>query len=179
MFRPVTTHRNHGFSIAEIFVIATIIAAVSAIAIPNWLGFLRNQRMRTAQSDAVSAIRLAQAGARREKLPWTIAFRTNSNRVQWTANRATIPTANWQWSDLTGDSANQIQISSSATNFTSVSGMYQFTFEFNGRVSPGATVPARITFQPREGNLTADQRCVRIITLLGAIRLDNGSVCSS
>lgn len=168
-----------GFSSAEIFIIAVLVATMVAIAIPSWLGFLNNQRMRIAQADAVSAIRLAQAGARREKLPWTVAFRTNNNRVQWTANRATTPVADWNWRDLTGDSSNLIQISTTATNFTLASGMYQYTFEYNGQVSAGNTVPGRITFQPIEGNLTASQRCVRVVTLLGAIRLNNGSACNS
>ncbi|AFY60666.1 hypothetical protein [Synechococcus sp. PCC 6312] len=172
--------RHHaGFSSAEIFVIVAIIAIMAAIGIPSWLGFLSNQRMRVAQSGAVSAIRLAQAGARREKLPWTVAFRTNNNRVQWTANRSTTPVTDWNWTDLTGDSANQIQISTTATNFTLATGTYQYTFEYNGQVSAGNTVPGRITFQPREGNLTASQRCVRVVTLLGAIRLDKGTACSS
>lgn len=179
MTSHLAKRHDAGFSSAEIFVIAVLIAVMSAIAIPSWLSFLNNQRMRIAQSDAVSAIRLAQAGARREKLPWTVAFRTNNNRVQWTANRATTPVANWNWIDLTGESADRIQISTTATNFTLTSGRYQYTFEYNGQVSAGNTVPGRITFQPREGNLTASQRCVRVVTLLGAVRLENGAACNS
>lgn len=175
----LSKRHNTGFSSAELFVIVVIIATIAAIGIPSWLGFLSNQRMRVAQSDAVSAIRLAQAGARREKLPWTVAFRTNNDRVQWTANRATTPVSDWNWIDLTGDSANLIQISTTATNFTLATGMYQYTFEYNGQVSAGNIVPGRITFQPRQGNLIASQRCVRVVTLLGAIRLNNGAACNS
>ncbi|MDS3860624.1 hypothetical protein RIF25_07345 [Thermosynechococcaceae cyanobacterium BACA0444] len=171
--------QNSGFSVAEIFVIAAIIAVLVAIGVPSWLSFLNGQRMRVAQVDAASALRLAQAGARRENLQWIAAFRTNNNRVQWSVNRSSTPTSQWSWVDLAGNSADQIQISSTATNFTTSSGIYQFSFDYDGRVSASNSIPARITFQPRNITTAAQQRCVRILTLLGALNLDKGSSCNS
>lgn len=174
------SHRQDaGFSLAETIVILVMVGVLAAIGGVSWLSFLSNQRMRVAVNESVSSIRLAQAGARRENLRWVAAFRESNGQVQWAVTRATAPVAQWDWQNLLGEGANLIEIDPTNTTFNQVDGIYQVAFEYDGRMSIVNTPPRRITFRP-VNNTSADvQRCIRMVTMLGALRTENGATCNS
>ncbi len=169
---------NRGISLIETVVIVVIIGLIASIAVPSWIGLVNNQRIRAASTNALSALRLAQAGARRENLPWTIRFRTNNGRVQWTAYRSTDPSTSWAWTDLTDD-ADLIEINTANTNLSADNGEYLISFAFNGQVFGTTTLPQRITFRPVNNTSSNAQRCLRVETLLGATSLNSGDACNS
>lgn len=187
MAQPLTSWRtlslgqkkDAGFSLAEIVVILVMVGVLAAIGGASWLGFLNNQRMRVAVNESVSAIRLAQGGARRENLRWVAAFRESNGQVQWAVSRTTTPVAQWNWQNLLGDDSNLIEIDLANTSFNEVSDTYQVAFEYDGRMSTINTPPRRITFRP-VNNASADaQRCIRMVTMLGALRTETGAACDS
>jgi prepilin-type N-terminal cleavage/methylation domain-containing protein len=80
-----------GFTIIELVIGMLVIAILSAIAAPGWLGFINNQRLRASQGRVYSAMQLAQSNAKRDKVSWQASFRTVSGVVQVAVYRATNP----------------------------------------------------------------------------------------
>ncbi|QEQ01746.1 prepilin-type N-terminal cleavage/methylation domain-containing protein [Thermosynechococcus sp. CL-1] len=169
---------QQGFTLIEILVVVLIIGLLGSLAGVSWFSLLNEQRMRSGVNEAMSAMRLAQAGARRENLRWTVAFRTHDNQVQWTVNRATMPVTQWQWQNLLENDADKIEIVPSQTTLPLIDGSYRLTYEFNGRVAITHTPPQQITFRPKGNTAVGSQRCVQVVTLLGTIRSRRGADCS-
>ncbi|XFA74147.1 type II secretion system protein [Thermosynechococcaceae cyanobacterium Okahandja] len=172
------THSQRGFSLIEVLVVVLIIGLLGSLAGVSWFSLLSEQRMRSGVNEVISAMRLAQAGARRENLRWTAAFRTQDGRVQWSVNRATTPITEWQWQNLLENDANKFEIVASETNLPLVSGSYRLTYEFNGRVAITNTPPQQLTLQPLGNTQVENQRCVQVVTLLGTVRSRKGNDCT-
>jgi len=170
--------RYSGFTLIETLVIVVLVALIASLAGVSWFSLLSEQRMRSGVNEVISAMRLAQAGARRENLRWTVAFRTQGNRVQWSVNRATTPVAQWQWQNLLENDADKLQIVAAQTTLPLDGGIYRLTYEFNGRVAITNTPPQQITLQPVGSAAANSQRCVQVVTLLGTIRSRKGSECA-
>lgn len=164
-----------GFTLPEILITLAFFGILAAIAIPSWFSFVERQRVRSAQNSAHSAIRLAQAGSRRENLPWRVSFRTTADgRVQWTVYPVrgtpvgTLPNG-VVWNDIIGEDSNKIVMNST---FRNAGGIFTTGFLFDGRVEGGVGGQGRVVFFP-QGNPN-NQRCVIVSTLIGSTRLDEG-----
>ncbi len=168
---------NQGFSLIETIVVVVIIGLIATMGGVSWLALLNEQRMRSGVNEMISAMRLAQAGARRENLRWSVAFRSQDGRVQWSVNRATTPIAQWQWQNLLENDANKFEIVPAATTLPVSGGVYRLTYEFNGRVAITNTPPLQITVRPAGDSQVANQRCVQVVTLLGTLRSRRGEAC--
>ncbi len=170
--------RRRGFTLIEILVVVLIIGLIGSLAGVSWFSLLSEQRMRSGVNEVISAMRLAQAGARRENLRWSVGFRTQDGRVQWSVNRATTPIAQWQWQNLLDSDADKFEIVTGETTLPLDGGVYRLTYEFNGRVAITNTPPQQITLQPAGNAIANSQRCVQVVTLLGTIRSRQGDECS-
>lgn len=193
--KPLSRHPNAGFTLIEMLVIVVLITIIAAIAAPSWLQFLTRQRLNIAQSEAITAMREAQAKAKQQKRTWEVCFRDQLdtdgiNRVQWSvrpvpeaapANSCAIATIN-PWNNLTGEDADKITINTATSSFPgSPTGYYRVQFQEKGWVKAAQADNSqdigKITFTPRN-QPTGSKRCVMVSTLLGALRVGTNSECN-
>lgn len=182
--KPFSRHSVAGYTLIELVVIVVIVGTLAAIAAPSWLVFLNRQRLTTAQSEAVTAMREAQANAKRQKRNWEVCFKDDSTKVTWTV-RAT-PNSNppldcstnaGVWKELTDSDAQKIRLDPVSTN-------RGVRFQSNGWVDPQTPRPAdpdaditRVTLMLRNQS-GGSKRCVFVATMLGAIRTGNDNECN-
>lgn len=189
----VSRHSTRGYSFVEVLVVIVLIGVVIGIGTMSLFPLLQRQRVRAATNNARNALRLAQAAAKKENLPWVVAFRNTDTGVQWTMNRVTTPRNQWTWQPLIEDDE-QVVMVMWGTDFNSPvtnsegrvlecwqeaardSNQCELAFDHQGRVITPVT-PRRISF-----SIFAYEfdylRCVRLSTVLGAMRTEEGSVCT-
>ena len=79
--------RDSGFTLAELMVVISIIAIMSAVAIPSLVSWLPNYRLSGAARDVLSAIELARLTAVRENASVGVSFTPGSAAYQlWVDN---------------------------------------------------------------------------------------------
>ncbi len=167
---------NFGYTLLEILVILVVVGILAAISAPSWLSLLNRWRLNTAQAEALSVMREAQANARREKRVWQASFREMNAQVQWSLHPPNESETNQIWNNLTREDANKISILDSYTTLQNRNGVYGVQFKHNYWVNGQL---GRITFITRgQSNSTnAPKRCVWVSTLLGVLRTDGDRGC--
>jgi type II secretory pathway pseudopilin PulG len=179
-----------GYTLIELIVIMVIVGIFAAIAAPSWLGFLNRQRLSTAQGEAVTAIREAQAKAKQQRRTWAVCFQDTGTVVRW----AVSPRLNtaWNcslaggWQNLTRSDANKIAIdtanSFSPTTLATPAGFYTVEFDEKGWAARSQTDSSKdlgkITFRLRN-QTGGSKRCVYVATLLGSVRTANDTDCDN
>jgi type IV fimbrial biogenesis protein FimT len=63
-----------GFSLVEVLIVIAIIAILSTIAVPSYVGWISNRRLQSAASEVQSAIQLAKMTAIKENVNVVITF---------------------------------------------------------------------------------------------------------
>lgn len=178
-------YRDFGFTLLELLVVIAMVGILSAIAAPGWLGFVNNQRLNSAQSQAFSTIRSAQSNAKRSQTNWQATFRNSPNISQYAVHPTPTDTqaddaAYWNslpWQNFdAGVTIVEDTESAPKTTFTKLStvpepDVYQIQFKTNG--SPNGQI-GRITFKTNSGDR---RKCVIVSTLLGSIRQAENSGC--
>lgn len=183
--KPPSRNSVAGFTLIELIVIVVIVGTLSAIAAPSWLAFLNKQRLTTAQSEAVTAMREAQGNAKRQKRSWEVCFKDDSTKVTWTVR----PTPNNNppldcatnaglWKNLTESDAQKIRLDPVSTNIG-------VRFQSNGWLDPQAHQPPagadtdirQVTLMLRNQS-GGSKRCVFVATMLGAIRTGSDTECN-
>lgn len=181
---------NAGFTIIEMIVIIVLVAILGTMGTTSWLAFLTKQRLSTAQTEAVTIIRDAQAKAKQKATIYTACFRDDGTRVLWQvapvkANECGTVTS---WNKLTGSDVNKIAIDlANSKSSDSSSGIY-YTFSFRekgwARLNPSVNTETidnnvdqgKITFITRN-QPNASKRCVSLATLLGSLRTASDQDC--
>ena len=77
------TPRARGFTLIELLVVIGIIAVVSAVSLPNIIGYVRSSRIRSAQDEVFTAIQRARAKAITTNSQYGVAFVIESPQVYW------------------------------------------------------------------------------------------------
>ncbi|MDJ1168086.1 prepilin-type N-terminal cleavage/methylation domain-containing protein [Roseofilum sp. BLCC_M154] len=98
---------EQGFTLLELIVVVAMIAILSAIATPSWLGFVRQQRV-AAVNDGVSlALREAQQKARSTKLAQSVSVRVTDEGIPQVAvhkkDRRADDLTDQEWENLGSD----------------------------------------------------------------------------
>ncbi len=179
---------NSGFTAVELILTVVIIGILAAIAVPSWLTFLNKQKLRTAQDQAYSAMRLAQSKAKATNLVWRVSFRTNANsQVQWVVYSgdgvatdelpADLSESAWQ-NLVSGSDADDIAFDSSLDN---TDGARTLGFSRDGRLENGLASQGKIRFFLADADPDAPetQYCVFVSTLIGGMRLDKDADCGT
>ncbi|MDR5639225.1 MULTISPECIES: Tfp pilus assembly protein FimT/FimU [unclassified Thermosynechococcus] len=186
--------RQRGYTMTEILVVIVLIAILVGIGTMTLFPLLQRQRVRAAVNTARNVLRLAQANAKREKLPWIAAFRNTDFGPQWSTNPVNRDRRDWQWQPLVDDDEQLVMVMY-ATDFNSTEvgegnrilecwqpqarsaavQQCELAFDHQGRVITPVT-PRRIAF-----SIYAYEdeylQCVRIPTILGGMRIEQGTSC--
>jgi len=168
---------NSGFTLIEVLVVMIIVGILSAIVAPSFVSFANNQRINSSQSQAFSTLRLAQSTAKRNQVTWQASFRNTANSVQYAVH--SVPSGDTTaiynalpWQSL----ADGVQIDDALTTFTKITtpdpDVYRVQFKAQG-IPNGAI--GKITFSTTGSDR---RKCVIISTILGALRLAEGTGCN-
>ncbi len=179
-----------GFSLLEVVVVAISIGILSAIAAPAWDAFVTRQRIRTVNNQVLQALQSAQTQARGKKETLTIRFNPDNNTTYFDTDDGTLAYKIYREGlerediqDLPPEKMNvagqidesKILLSTQAYGDSTIAAI---TFNDMGAVKPPENVIANqdnplfiVTVSTAQGNGT---RCVRVETLLGAMRIAEG-----
>ena len=93
-------HRQAGFTIAELIMVLVIFSILAAIALPGYLSWLPNYRLKTAARDLYSNMQQVKMKAIKENKDWAIVFDSANNRYYICSDKG----ADNSWS-ATGDNS--------------------------------------------------------------------------
>ena len=125
--------QQQGFTLAEVIMVLAIIGILAAIAIPNFLSWLPNMRLKAAARDLYSSMQKARAEAIKTNRDWAIVFDTANNRYVLCSS----PGADNSWSTLADNTAVE---TIDLTNYKSGIGYGHGTITGNNSVT-GETIP--------------------------------------
>ncbi|WP_457443067.1 pilus assembly FimT family protein [Roseateles sp. P5_E4] len=178
--------RGSGFSLIELLVAVSVLAILTAVAMPNFMTWIRNSRVRTVADALQSGLRLAQGEAQR-RTHTVVFFLTNSKTCD-TAATAAAGGSYWQARTvpnalLTGDAAEAVQCGvltdvSSGVNLTS--SKTALCFGGDGRQAT-VTNPASVgvdctaaaaSYDVTSATSNAENRRLRLtVSLAGSVRM--------
>jgi len=181
---------NAGFTLIEFLVVVIIIAVLSAIAAPGWLGFVSQRRVNAANETILRSIQQAQSEAKKTKQSYSISLVAPSGEVPKIAvYQGSAPPANDSplWKSVgEGIRPGQIWLGTNASNNIAGNNLDpapddylnlrtpMITFDYMGTVPPKAAGSIIVVAVPAPGNssnpVPQTRRCVEVTTLLGAIR---------
>lgn len=135
---------NAGFSLVEILVVLVMLGVLAAISTPNWIAFLNRQQANKANDLVLAGIQEAQRQAKRQKLAYSISFRTDNNIPQIAIYpKDSDPTKLWRnlGTDV-GIKSGSIVLGTNLTNINTTTSTTSVTYAaaFN------STAPQTITF---------------------------------
>jgi len=108
----LTRHRSRGFGLIELLVAVSLLAILTALAMPNFTTWIRNARVRAVADALQSGVRLAQSEAQRRT--HTVVFFLTSSKDCSPSSTASASGSYWQIRTvpnvlLTGDAAEAVQ----------------------------------------------------------------------
>jgi prepilin-type N-terminal cleavage/methylation domain len=201
---PTSRKGDEGFSLLEMMMIVLIIGILTSIAVPGWLAFINNQRLRASLGRVSAVMQLAQSNAKRDKIAWQASFRQKDGFVQVALHRADVTDADLaKFTEAPINTASEntwikleqsIELSQATPNPTTFEkvtvgsiDVYKAIFNRQGCLvqdktfectdnPPGFTIPKQVTLNIKDQN-PATQKCVIVETVLGAMRTDEGAAC--
>lgn len=79
-------HDNKGFTIIEVIVVIVVIGIMAAIAVPNFIGYLPESRLKNASRDLFSNLQLAKIGAIKNNTNWAVVFNVGAGEYYVCSN---------------------------------------------------------------------------------------------
>lgn len=196
-------HKNEaGFSLIEVVVVVLMVAVLSAIAAPGWLGFVNRQRIYSLNDEVYRTIQNTQSEAKHKKLAHVVEFDGASDPPRFRVYPITVTAKTeqdqfWQPLSVSGSikekqvklvSNMEIQTSSDpdvktdqpddfknqySKNWILVFNQYGEVVNKNGK-TPVNDVPFTVTVSLPDGT---SKRCVMVETLLGGMRTAENTNC--
>jgi prepilin-type N-terminal cleavage/methylation domain-containing protein len=141
-----------GFSLIELLVVVVIIGALAAITAPGWIAFVNRQQVNKANDAILAALQKAQREAKKQKLSYSVSFKTDNNIQKFAIYRAKNPDGtnavpnSSNWENLLGDldiKPRQLLI---GTNITSENNSSSTITYASNPVFSSSSKPQTITF---------------------------------
>ncbi|HBK98623.1 MAG TPA: transcriptional regulator [Microcoleaceae bacterium UBA10368] len=164
---PTSRKGDEGFSLLEMMMIVLIIGILTSIAVPGWLGFINNQRVRTVNDRVFQTLRSAQSEAKRNKRDITVTFDTSVDPPTVTIDNIT------QQLNVGGEIKKDTITLTVNKPTASTTPANSITFDYQGNL-PTDTTPFYVTVVPASGGA---KKCVIVETILGGMRTDEGAAC--
>lgn len=184
---------DSGFTLIEVIIVTLVIGILSAIVVPSWLGFVNRQRINAVNESILRALQTAQQEARKQKVSYSVSFRTN-NQIPQMAIHAGGTTPTWKTlgedlginpqqillgTNLNGDSVATTAMTYAANTTQTIS------FDFRGNLPRNANLGGEqglivTVAQPRNSTtpIEGTRRCVAVRTLLGAMQTGSEAQCN-
>lgn len=94
-----TNRASAGYSLSELLTVVAMIGVVSLVTLPAFLQLMPQYRIRSAATEAASAIRMIRQKAMTTRTPWKISFDATGERYRYymltSANATMSVNANW------------------------------------------------------------------------------------
>ncbi len=175
-----------GFTLLEVLVVIIIIGVLFAIAAPSWNALMNRQRINTIREQAVQVIREGQSQARTTRIGRFVVF--DGNGTTTAVRAAIVPqsqgkttadvTAINNWRTL-GDGEVKVGTMEFSATSVSPSSPQQILFDNKGAVDRdwlGSAETKLLVVKVRpKGASVETQKCAIVDTLLGAVRLADGT----
>jgi type II secretion system protein H len=164
------TPENSGFTLIELIVVVAMVGIFASVAGVSWQNYSNSRRTVTAAEQAMAAIRSAQAEAIRTRQNYAINFSYSGTALRYARysySSTTCPT--------TINSTNWDTISTEGVSFSYSTSNAAVGFDYQGN-------PCQLgTWRFVSTNTSTNRRCVKISTLIGAMRLvdQSDSDCNS
>jgi prepilin-type N-terminal cleavage/methylation domain-containing protein len=186
--KRLSVQGNGGFTLIEFLVVVIIIAILSAIAAPGWLGFVSQRRVNAANETILRSVQQAQSEAKKNKQSYSISLVAPSGEVPKIAvYQGDEPPADTSalWKSLgEGIRPGQIWLGTNASGNTAGNNLDPapqaypttptITFDYMGTVPSDAAGSMIVVGVPAPDNpsnpVPQTRRCVEVTTLLGAIQ---------
>lgn len=165
-----------GFTLIEVLVAVILIGILFAIAAPNWVAFLNQQRVGSARNQVSQAIRTAQSEAQRTKVNRALVLQNNNNQPRYAIVPAPNNTVNIaqinNWQTLGDGSIQPGTIRLWADQGTTPGDPPPLIFDTYGSVVTSALPSRAVPYTITIGATTSrnPRRCVAVVTILGATR---------
>lgn len=188
--QPFFKSSTSGFTMLEVLVVIILIGVLFAIAAPNWVAFLNNQRTNAARNQITQMLRDAQAQAKRTKVHRAVVVHnTNNNELRiaiapvtqkidtYAPNPQTI--GNWE---TLGNGAVQpglLELLVNGTPLEKTAAKF-IVFDNYGNVSTNTNggQPGEFVLTVRPTGSMNPRRCVAVQTLMGALREGSNNECN-
>lgn len=197
----ISKQLSAGFTLIETLVVLIVVGILAAMAGPSWVNFI-NQRRINATNDAIlRALQDAQQQARNKKLSYSVSFVTDNTTnlpkfFIYPDNSTTPPSSNWPFlgqdvgiksgqaiigTNLSGENTASTSFSYASTTAQTI------TFDFKGNLLTPANLGDKgliiAVAVPQAANSTlpidSSRRCVKVITLLGALQIGKEIECNA